>query len=383
MGLAVQGEAQGPVTTPSAEAAHLASTAEAGSAELEVPSPALLSSRIAARQTLIEPALSAPLSGPLPPGVAAALAPVDTLSAAQAATRKLAHDHYENFSVVSMLLPKRLRQDFCNVYAFCRVADDLGDELGDPHRSFACLQELRSQTYACFAGERRSAVFIALADTVARHDLPIKPFLDLISAFEQDQRNFRYETFEQLADYCTRSADPVGRLVLYLCGYRDEVRQRLSDQTCTALQLANFWQGVRGDWLERRRIYLPQDSMDRFGVSPQQVKEARFDSRFRELVRFEVHRAWAMFDEGDQLLPTLDRSVRLQISLFGRGGRAILKAIRRQNYDTLSRQPKLSRWRKTRLACGVLFDATLQTMHNTLVGSSRPSHRAKPSEAAG
>jgi squalene synthase HpnC len=269
-----------------------------------------------------------------------------TVAEAEMQTRKLARQHYENFSVVTLLLPRHLRQDFCNIYAFCRVADDLGDETGDRDLSLRLLDDFRRQTLECFAGRAGTAVFVALSETIRRRDLPPEPFLDLIDAFEQDQRVARYDTFEQVLDYCRRSANPVGRLVLYLCDYRDEKRQLLSDQTCSALQLANFWQDVRRDIVERDRIYIPRDSMERFGVSEEQILGFRCDENFRKLMRFEVDRCAEMFGRGDALLPLLRPAVRMQISLFGKGGRLVLSSIRRQNYDTLSKRPALSKWQK-------------------------------------
>lgn len=294
------------------------------------------------------------VSDPLPPTAREALAPAADIAAAVAVTRQLAHSHYENFSVVSVLLPKRLRQDFCNIYAFCRVADDLGDEVGDRDASLRLLEQFRDQTIACFAGEASTALFIALAGTIHKYDIPIEPFLNLIEAFEQDQRITRYETFGQVVDYCRRSADPVGRLVLYLCGYRDQPRQWLSDKICTALQLTNFWQDVRRDILERDRIYLPADSMKQFGVDESQIREGRINQHYRDLIHFEVDRTATWFDEGEALLPLLDRSVRPQISLFAKGGRAILQAIRHQNYDTLTTRPSLGKWQKGRLIASAL-----------------------------
>ncbi|MGA2582183.1 MAG: squalene synthase HpnC [Tepidisphaeraceae bacterium] len=288
------------------------------------------------------------------------------LSDAQAHTRRLALGHYENFSVVSLLLPRHLRQDFCNIYAFCRVADDLGDETGDRDLSLKLLADFRQQTLDCFAGQTDTAIFVALSQTIERYHLPIQPFLDLIDAFEQDQRVPRYQTFDQVLDYCRRSANPVGRLVLYLCGYRDEQRQELSDQTCSALQLANFWQDVRRDIVDRDRIYIPAESMEKFGVSEEQIKTGRSDENFRALIRFEVDRTAAMFDRGAALLPLVRPAVRMQISLFGRGGRAVLSAIRRQNYDTLSHRPSLSRWQKGGLVLG-----TLASMGGRLLSGGR------------
>ncbi|MEI8197770.1 MAG: squalene synthase HpnC, partial [Phycisphaerae bacterium] len=203
-------------------------------------------------------------------------------------------------------------------------------------------------------GQVNTAVFVALRETIRKHDIPAQPFLDLIDAFEQDQRVLRYETFAQVVDYCRRSADPVGRLVLYMCGYRDTQRQQLSDRTCTALQLTNFWQDVRRDILERDRIYLPRESMERFGVTEAQLREGRCDENYRRLISFEVARTAALFDEGEKLLPLLDRKYRGQIALFGQGGRAILHAIRKQGYDTLTRRPRLGKLQKLRLMLGAL-----------------------------
>jgi squalene synthase HpnC len=299
----------------------------------------------------------------VPDTIRAAFAPVANAEEALTYTRELAHSHYENFSVVTFLLPKHLRQDFCNVYAFCRIADDLGDEVGDKALASEYLARFRDQLRACYDGTANTAVFVALTGTISRHDIPITPFLDLIDAFEQDQRVNRYATFEQLQDYCRRSADPVGRLVLYLCGYRDEARQKLSDRICTGLQLANFWQDVRRDFIERDRIYIPADSMTRFGVTEEQIAAFRFDQRFRDLMKFELERTAACFDEGAALLPMLAPSVRRQISLFEQGGRAILRAIKRQNYDTLSRRPSLSKWQKGRLILKALGMAILQKVN--------------------
>jgi squalene synthase HpnC len=290
----------------------------------------------------------------LPVTVREVLKAAANLPEAEAATAHLAHSHYENFSVVSVLLPKRLRQDFCNVYAFCRVADDLGDEVGDREQALRLLAEFHQLTEACYHGDGDTALFVALRGTIRKYDIPIQPFLDLISAFQQDQHIVRYQTFEQVVDYCRRSADPVGRLVLYMCGYRDEQRQRFSDQICTALQLTNFWQDVRRDILDRDRIYLPLDTMNRFGVTEAQIRQGRCDQPYRDLIRFEVDRTQALFDQGEALLPMLDRSVRAQVSLFARGGRSILQAIRRQNYDTLSHRPSLSKMQKGRLIASAL-----------------------------
>ena len=293
------------------------------------------------------------------PAIATAFRSAANPVEAEAFTRDLAKGHYENFSVVSLLLPSRLRQDFCNIYAFCRLADDLGDELSDASESLEYLGRFRDDLRACYAGRASSAVFLALGQTIARNAIPIDPFLDLISAFEQDQRVRRYETFEGLLDYCRRSANPVGRLVLYLCGYRDEERQRLSDFTCTALQLTNFWQDVRRDLIDLGRIYIPQRSLSQFGVTENQLAEGRADDAFRSLLRFEVERTEAMFDAGEGLLPLLDSGVRRHVALFAMGGRGVLDAIRREDYDTLTRRPTLSSWRKGSLVARALASQLL------------------------
>jgi squalene synthase HpnC len=302
----------------------------------------------------------------------AAFAPAASLADAEDFTRRLAHGHYENFSVISLLLPKRLRQDFCNLYAFCRIADDLGDELGDAGQALRLLDRFRDDLHRCYAAGPATAVYVALANTIQKHAIPIQPFLDLIDAFQQDQRITRYQTFDDVVDYCRRSANPVGRLVLFVCGYRDETRQRLSDDTCTALQLANFWQDVRRDLLDLDRIYLPADSMARFGVSESQLRAQRVDDNYRNLIRFEVDRAEALFARGAALLPTLHPSVRPHISLFGRGGRAILQAIRNQRYDTLTSRPRLSALQKGRLM--------LPALAAHLAGCLRPAAQLPPAQ---
>lgn len=300
----------------------------------------------------------APATILLPPMVAEALRPALSADDAQLFCRKLARSHYENFSVVSSLLPRRLRQDFCNVYAFCRTADDLSDEIHDAQASLSQLDRLADLTRQCYAGRAESNLFVALRGTIERYDIPIEPFLDLIDAFQQDQRLTRYQTFDELLDYCRRSANPVGRIVLYMCGYRDEQRQHLSDLTCSALQLANFWQDVRRDLTELDRIYIPAESLRRFELSEEQLRNTieeapancgLADSRFCELIKAEVERTADMFDRGEALLPLLEPSVRGHIALFGKGGRAILQAIREQGYDTLGSRPELSRWQKSQL----------------------------------
>ena len=267
---------------------------------------------------------------------------------AQEYCRRLARSHYENFSVATWFLPERLRQHFFNIYAYCRISDDLGDEVGDPDSSLQLLDEWQAELDACYAGSPRHPVFVALAETVRRFDIPRQPFADLLTAFRQDQTVNRYETFEALLGYCRYSANPVGHLVLYLCGYRDPQRQALSDCTCTALQLANFWQDVSVDYA-KGRIYLPLEDLWRYKVSEQEIAAARNTQAFCEMMRFEVERARDWFKQGLPLVEQVDRELAVDIDLFSRGGQEILNAIERQGHAVLGRRPAISKARKLAL----------------------------------
>src|SRR3989442_1618386 len=203
--------------------------------------------------------------------------------------RRLARTHYENFSVATWFLPQRLRQHFYNVYAYCRISDDLGDEVDHPAASLQLLDEWEAELHACYAGSPRHPVFVALAETVRKFDIPRQRFADLLKAFRQDQTITRYPTFNDLLGYCRYSANPVGHLVLYLCGYRDAERQALSDFTCTALQLANFWQDVSVDYA-KGRIYLPLEDMQHYKVSERDIAATQNTASFCALIRFEVER---------------------------------------------------------------------------------------------
>lgn len=262
--------------------------------------------------------------------------------------RRLARSHYENFSVASWFLPARLRQDFFNVYAYCRISDDLGDEVGDAAASLQLLDEWESELNVCYEGNPRHPVFVALAETVRKYDIPKHEFADLLSAFRQDQTVTRFEMFDDLLGYCKYSANPVGHLVLYLGGYRDSERQQLSDFTCTALQLANFWQDVSVDFA-KGRVYLPLEDLRRFGVKEEEIREVRNSSAFREMMRFEVTRAREWFTQGLPLAGKVSRDLALDIELFSRGGLAILDAIERQDYAVLGNRPSISKTRKLAL----------------------------------
>ncbi len=257
-------------------------------------------------------------------------------------TRWLATHHYENFHVVSFLLPKELHQDFYNVYAFCRWADDLGDEIGDPHESLRLLAWWRGELQSMYRGQAGHPVFVALKETVRHHQIPIEPFDRLIRAFEQDQTVTRYQSFDDVFGYCVNSANPVGHLVLYLCGYRDEERQKLSDHTCTALQLANFWQDVTVD-LQKDRVYLPLDLFEKYRYSTGELFAGIYNERFESLMREAVDVAEDLFRRGLPLIRMVDRRLALDLELFSRGGMKILQKIRAQDYNVLKRRPHISK----------------------------------------
>jgi len=281
-----------------------------------------------------------------------------SIAEARAYCERLARSHYENFSVATWLLPRRLRQHFYNIYSYCRISDDLGDEVGDPRASLLLLDAWESELNACYVGDPRHPVFVALRETVREFDIPRQEFANLLTAFRQDQTVTRYETFNDLLGYCRYSANPVGHLVLYLCGYRDAARQQLSDFTCTALQLANFWQDISVDY-GKGRIYLPLESLRTFGVTEEDIAVRRFTPAFRELMKFEVSRAREWFARGLPLAGMLDRELAIDIELFSRGGQAILDAIERQDYNVLTSRPVISKprklWLVLRAAAGKLI----------------------------
>ncbi len=267
---------------------------------------------------------------------------------------QLARSHYENFHVVSFLLPKHLHADFYNVYAYCRWADDLADETGDRARSLKLLEMWEQDLEACYSGRGRHPVFRALAETVKRRNIPIDPFRNLLKAFVQDQKVGRYATYDDLLGYCRNSANPVGHLVLYLCGYRDEERQRLSDLTCTGLQLANFWQDVIVDYA-KDRIYIPLEDMKRFGCTEEQIARREFNPAFAELMRFEVERARGLFEAGLPLVNMVDGRLAMDIELFSRGGLEILNLIEQRGFNVLASRPALGKFRKMRLVATATF----------------------------
>lgn len=271
-----------------------------------------------------------------------------SLADAQLYCQKLARAHYENFTVASWFLDRSLQQHFFNIYAWCRWADDLGDEVDDAFESKRLLNWWRGELTACYRGRGEHPVTVALADTIELFSIPEQPFLDLISAFEQDQKRSRYENFEVLLDYCRRSADPVGQLVLYLARAHNAENVELSNSICTGLQLANFWQDVARDY-DIGRVYIPQDDCRRFGYTDAMFEAGEFNDAFRDLLAFQVERAENYLIGGKPLIERVPKVIRLEVDLFVRGGLAILDAVKNQNYDVWRRRPSIGKWKKLQL----------------------------------
>ena len=288
----------------------------------------------------------------LPPGYRISdVAP--TIEEARAYCRNLAETHYENFHVASWFLPKALRPHFHSIYAYCRISDDLGDEVPDPAQALALLDLWGRELDACYQGRARHPVFVALAETIRACSIPKEPFADLLVAFRQDQTVTRFETMKDVLAYCRYSANPVGRLVLHACREVSEENFRLSDATCSALQLANFWQDVRVDYA-KGRVYLPQADMRRFGVSDETIAAGVATPEFRSLLRDEVDYTRRLFEEGLPLIGRVQRDLALDLDLFSRGGLEILRAIERRDYDVLSARPAITKATKLQLALRAL-----------------------------
>ena len=265
-----------------------------------------------------------------------------SLAQSQRYCRLWARRSDENFTVVSWLLPRRLRQDFFNVYAFCRWADNLADELDDPDESMRLLDWWQQQLTLCYSGRPAHPVLVGLQHTLERHRMPLNPFLDLLSAFRQDQSVKRYETPAQLMDYCRRSANPVGRILLHLADACNEKNLELSDRVCSALQLTNFCQDMSRD-AAMNRIYIPRTAWVQHGVSEEDLLARRVTEPLRSLLADWVRQSRDMFDVGRPLVERLPTWLSFDVDLFIRGGMAVLDAIERQDYDVWSRRPGISR----------------------------------------
>jgi squalene synthase HpnC len=307
-----------------------------------------------ATQTRPTPSAPAALGWSRLPASYAIPATPPTLAEAREYCAQLARTHYENFSVASWFLPRRLRQHFFNVYAYCRISDDLGDEVGDTAASLELFDQWQDELDACYEGSPKHPVFVALAETVRELDIPKHEFSDLLIAFRQDQTVTRFETFNNVLAYCRNSANPVGHLVLYLCGYRDAERQQLSDFTCTALQLANFWQDVSVDY-SKGRIYLPLEDLRSFNVTENEIAKNYNTPAFCALMRFEVERTRDWFRQGLPLVGKVDHKLAIDLDLFSRGGLEILNAIESQSYAVLGNRPAISKSRKLALVARAAF----------------------------
>jgi squalene synthase HpnC len=251
---------------------------------------------------------------------------------------RVARSHYENFTVASWLMPRAMRKHMHAIYAYARMADDFADEEHNPAR----LDEWERELDFAYAGAPRHPVFVALADTVRCFDIPREPFADLLRAFRSDLDFRGFETIDDLLQYSRYSAAPVGRLVLYLFGYRDLGRQALSDKVCGGLQLANFWQDVAID-LEKGRVYLPRQDMTRFGVRVEDLRLRNANSNFAALMRHEVARARELLTAGGPLAAMVDKRLSRDIMMFAGGGLAILRAIERADYDVFRHRPALGK----------------------------------------
>jgi len=337
-------------------------------------------STISEKDALIEKAWAA-----LPPSYRTpAVAPA--LAEARAWCKHLAETHYENFHVASWFLPEQLRPHFHSIYAYCRVSDDLGDEVGDRDAALAILDMWAGELDACYQGVTRHPVFVALAETIRACGIPKEPFADLLVAFRQDQKKTRFENLQDVLDYCRYSANPVGRLVLYASGEAAQGREQaerfeLSDATCTALQLANFWQDVKVDWT-KDRVYLPQEDMRRFHVTDETIASGVVTAEFRDLMQYEVEYARRLFAQGLPLIGRVNRDLALDLDLFSRGGLAILNAIELQAYDVLKARPSISKGAKLALAGRAVVGKFLPFM-SLSSRSSKPGQQVEPQGTRG
>jgi squalene synthase HpnC len=317
----------------------------------------------------------------LPPGYRIPVTP-PTLDQAREYCRNLAQTHYENFHVATWFLPAALQPHFYSIYAYCRISDDLGDEVPDKSAALALLDLWGRELDACYEGRARHPVFVALAETIRACSIPKEPFADLLVAFRQDQTVSRYESMDDVLAYCRYSANPVGRLVLYACGEAGprtrEENFRLSDATCSALQLANFWQDVSVDFF-KGRVYIPQEDMRRFGVTDQIIANGVATPEFRALMRHEVNYARSLFQQGLPLIGKVNRDLALDLDLFSRGGLEILRAIERRDFDVFSARPAISKLTKLSLAARAIAGKMLPFLR---LGPRSPSPRSLSSQSS-
>ncbi|MCX6144567.1 MAG: squalene synthase HpnC [Ignavibacteriales bacterium] len=259
----------------------------------------------------------------------------------------LAHDHLENFPVASLLVPREKRPHVYAIYSFARVADDYADEPGlTPAERVNSIAEWEEQLIDAYRGHAHHPVFVALRETIDHFEIPVELFQSLLRAFRSDVTRHRYESFEEVLEYCENSANPIGRLMLLLFNYRSETTMEFSDSICTALQLTNFWQDVAVD-LKKDRMYIPLEDIREFGYSEEELLGLHCSQAFKDLMCYQVERTEQLFQEGKPLLSAIESDLRMELKLTWKGGMRILKKIEQQDYDVLARRPSLSLLDKT------------------------------------
>jgi squalene synthase HpnC len=260
--------------------------------------------------------------------------------------REITLSHYENFPVASWLLPASIRKHIFAVYAFARIADDIADEGDDSKQEKIEQLKIYKNHFLEYSNSDSYPHFTALWETANKYNIPNVLFTDLIDAFIQDNEKSAYENFDELLNYCKKSANPVGRIILHLFNYESEKMFELSDNVCTALQLTNFWQDISFD-IKKGRCYIPQADLKKFRVSFETIRFQKFNEDVKELIKFQVERTHNIFQVGEELLDHLKGLLKLEIKLTILGGKSILKKIEKMNYNTLVTRPKLSFFNKT------------------------------------
>ncbi len=276
------------------------------------------------------------------------------LSAAEDYCRNWARKQYENFTVVSWLLPRRVRQDFFNVYAYCRWSDNLADEIEDNAESLQLLDEWQAELMECWEGKPRHPILTALKSTIEKYELEPELFLGLLSAFRQDRRVFRYENANELVDYCRRSANPVGRILLHLAACHEPEAIARSDDVCTGLQLANFCQDMSRD-AAVGRIYAPIELWGEHEVTEQMILDRQPTSQLQSMLKGWVAETRKYFVRGSDLIGMTPSWLSTDVKLFIGGGESILTAIEQQSYDVWTRRPIVSKFQKAWLLMRVLL----------------------------
>ncbi len=268
---------------------------------------------------------------------------------------EIARSHYENFPVASFFIPKEKRKYIFSIYAFARAADDFADEPGIRSKEdrLNLLDEWNQKLTDCYNGKTYDPIFIALNKTINDNKIPIEPLENLLKAFKQDVVKSRYENFGEVLDYCSNSANPIGRLMLMIFGEQDENMFRLSDNICTALQLTNFWQDVSID-LEKDRIYIPLEDMKHFGYSEEELKKRIQTANFKKLLKYKIEETQKLFDKGKELIALTKKQDKLkklskQLILTWYGGTEILNKIIKNDYDVFNKSPKLKYFDKLKL----------------------------------